>query len=168
MNRYFAVIMFLSIVPVCGNAAEGNHKTSFNRLFTTQNQRLVLDRLREHYNPGKKSGYRTGDYTDKTVEIDTIPDRQLRLKGIVKRSNGRQSVWLGNRRFDIGPNSSGNIKVTQDKSPGARLKVPGKSLHIRLKPGQTYLIDSNRVMENFSVPETVVTKSKGKFRIKAK
>ncbi len=127
---------------------------SVGSLFTTPRQRLILNRLRQRFNPYLKSTGKKTDYSEKKLSQDKYSRKILQLNGIVRRSNGKVYAWIGNKQVLVTGkhNKLILIKDRNSQTLGIQLNLPGQSHHINLKPGQTYMIDYKWIVENYAVP----------------
>jgi len=114
--RFFAVaLVIISIVPdACAEP--------LGRLFFTPGQRAMLDRQRQS---GVLENY-----------LDILEAGTLKLGGLVKRSDGKTTVWVNGVALHDIPSSSG-IKVRLAPRGQALLGV-GSEPAIRLRVGETF------------------------------
>lgn len=110
------------------------------RLFFTPAQRATLDTMREK-NIGKEA-------VSEKEPAPPLP-QNVTLDGVVRRSDGKNTVWLNSRA--VTAPKAGGIGVSTGKSDNrVRLNVPESGRSIDLKVGQTAEIVSGTIAENYS------------------
>lgn len=110
------------------------------RLFFTPAQRATLDTLREK-NIGKEA-------VSEKEPAPPLP-QNVTLDGVVRRSDGKNTVWLNSRA--VTAPKAGGIGVSTGKNDNrVRLRVPESGRSIDLKVGQTAEIVSGTIAENYS------------------
>ena len=110
------------------------------RLFFTPAQRATLDQMREK-NIGMEA---TGD----KEPVPPAP-RNVSLDGVVRRSDGNNTVWLNNRA--VSPPQAGGIGVATGKNDNrVKLTVPESGRSFELKVGQTAEIVSGIIAESYA------------------
>lgn len=106
------------------------------RLFFTPEERASLEFARQ------------GHRQDNQAAIDT---RQgVTLEGIVKRSDGKATVWINGRPQEVSP-SSGYIHGTGRS--GASVQLPQGGQRLDLQVGQTYDPSSGKILEGYQRPK---------------
>lgn len=107
------------------------------RLFTTPEERAMLDRLRAG-NPAPKP--RERERASRDTSTVAGPGRPVRIDGVVRRSRGPSTVWVDGEALPAGGTTAGGLRVRPaSKAPGAvYLKAPDGGRAVRLKPGQRY------------------------------
>jgi hypothetical protein len=137
MNTRYAVIILL----LCASAAA---HADLGRMFFTPAQRATLDDARK-----KNTQVEIGVVaTDKPV---AAPEpRTISVDGMVKRSDGNNTVWLNNRPV-TGKQSDG-VTVSPSKTDDrVRLSVPGAGRGVDLKVGQAVEIVSGTIADSFTL-----------------
>lgn len=127
-------------------------------LFTTPEQREYLDYLLQQFlakNQQTSFDVEASDIPDIPVDGATSPTgpTEYTLGGIMRRSDGRMTIWLNNQSF------------TEEELPDiARLVRDGNTLALRfttangsqlLRPGQTIEVNSGAVQERYQRPKPV-------------
>jgi len=122
----FYLVILLVLFPFTSIHAE----TSMGRLFFTQPQRDALDKARQQ--------------NLSTESANNATEDSITLNGVVKRSDGRHTVWINNKAFDEG------ISIKRDsKSGNFNLQLPYSEQHVRLKVGQRLDSASGKVDEAY-------------------
>lgn len=110
------------------------------RLFFTPAQRATLDTMREK-NIGKEA-------VSEKEPAPPLP-RNVTLDGVVRRSDGKNTVWLNSRA--VTAPKAGDLGVSTGKNDNrVRLRVPESGRSIDLKVGQTAEIVSGTIAENYA------------------
>jgi hypothetical protein len=110
----------LAIFVACttsAQATEADWQNGLGRLFVSPQRRALLDELR-HNNAR----------VDSTQQLDSV-----RLDGIVRRSSGKQTVWINGQGYtDHAPVThldDSSARVISGSKDGVELKV-GESMHL--------------------------------------
>jgi hypothetical protein len=110
--RNFIILLVFSIFSITETPAE-----ALGRLFFTQQQREQIEYEYAHTPPPENNKVST----------------ELKVNGIVQQNNGARTVWI-------------NGLAQNSRHPGdtaaENVAIPGKSQTIRLKVGQTIMIDT--------------------------
>ena len=115
--------LWVTLVSLCGTAqaAEADWQTGLGRLFVSPQRRALLDELRNN-----------NARIDSTQQLDSV-----RLDGIVRRSSGKQTIWINGQSYtDHAPVTrvdDRSARVISGNKNGVELKV-GESA--RLTPGK--------------------------------
>jgi hypothetical protein len=143
MNRLLACLVMLLVVP-CGARSE-----PLGRLFYTPAQRTQLDTARAQ---------RTASPLAETPAAETPPaPPALTFNGVVRRSDGKSTIWINNRAVGDGESLSGVAVVGRVRPDGAiRLNMLQSKAGVDLKVGQTLDVDSGSVAENYARPQPSV------------
>ena len=118
----------------------GTAAAELGRLFFTPAQRATLDTMREK-NIGKEA-------VSEKEPAPPLP-QNVTLDGVVRRSDGKNTVWL-NSRAVTAPKAGGIGVSTRKNDNRVRLNVPESGRSIDLKVGQTAEIVSGTIAENYS------------------
>ncbi len=150
MNREskFSLILFCALVaiaapgPVAAQAARAAEPAG--RLFFTPAQRASLDVARSQR-------ARAALATEKT-EQDAAPVAQtITYGGMVRRSDGKSTVWFNNQPVNDRESLGGAAIVGRVRADGSvTLQVPQTGRSVNLKPGQSVELLSGAVEEGFS------------------
>jgi hypothetical protein len=113
------------------------------RLFFTPSQRASLDVAR-------KQRTRAAVATERTEEdVQPVP-QTITYGGMVRRSDGRTTVWLNDRAIDDPKAASGPTIIRRVRPDGAvTLEVPQSSRRVDLKVGQSVEVLSGSVGEGY-------------------
>lgn len=131
-----AIVLMLGAGITAGTAAGAE----LGRLFYTPAQRAALDKMREK-NVGKEAA------SEKQPAPPT--PQNVSLDGIVRRSDGKNTVWLNNRA--VSERQAGSIEVSTGKNDNrVKLTVPESGRSIDLKVGQTAEIISGTIAESYA------------------
>ena len=136
----FASIL-LGIPPVTDSLAQ--HR--MGRLFSTPEQRVELDRLRN--DPG--AGEEAAPVVDATVPAPPpepergLPAFAVTVDGVVLRSDGHRVVWVNGVEAEVGGTTSSGVGIEGEPAPNGRLRIrlPAGGKRVVLRSGQT--IDVN-------------------------
>ena len=102
---------------------------TLGRLFSTPQERALLDELREDNKARAPLG----------SEVHTGQARatsRLTVNGLVTRERGPDFVWINGERVSRNETTSGGIRVQRDTGARVRLILPGDLRAIHLKAGQ--------------------------------
>ena len=149
MNTVFCRF-FLTFVALVPAAACANEPASFGRLFSSPAQRQALDQLREK-NATDGSSTQTAGSDEPSLKRKETNARTLKIQGVISRGNGSSVMWVDDRRWDsLNQTHSGFSLITAPDTPvQIMFQKPGQGELIRLKPGQTLLLDSGIITELF-------------------
>lgn len=129
-----AIVLMLGIGTAAG--AESG------RLFFTPAQRDSLDKLRDLSARGAVVARSTDDN-------EPAQQQHVRVDGVLRRSDGRSTVWLNNRAVSSG--RAGGIDIAVGKNDNrVKLTIPESSRSIELKVGQTVEIVSGAIEEGYA------------------
>jgi hypothetical protein len=125
-----AIVLMLGAGTVAG--------AELGRLFFTPAQRATLDKMR-----GQNSGMEAAGDKEPAPSVP----QNVSLDGVVRRSDGKNTVWLNNRA--VSGRQAGGIKVTTGKNDNrVKLTVPESGRSFDLKVGQTAEIVSGTIAES--------------------
>lgn len=126
------------------------------RLFSTADERSQLDEQRKKQKITHKEVLleKNGQRTEEATFLESYF-----LNGIVKRSNGRVSIWVnGVLVEDQASNGSFRVHRRQGAKNRVTLDVDGKKRRVRLKPGQAWDPVTGKVVDGLrSVTQPKVT-----------
>jgi len=128
----------------------------YGRLFFTPAQRAALDNLRE-------LSLRRPAAATESKEPEQPQQQHMRVDGVLRRSDGKSTVWLNNRAISSDQKSSLNISLGKNDNR-VKITVPQSSQSIELKVGQTVEIMSGAIEEGYArrTPPKPVAKEKVK------
>ena len=141
-----------------GWARAADSDDEFGRFFTTPKQRERLDELRKSVSDvviNVKDEELNTDVDVKTVEQQ---HNEIRLKGVVSRSDGKNTAWVNDSNTYEGDVASGVIKIDEHQigPNGLRLELPGDKKTVNLKVGEAY--DSTAGKTDDILPDADVSK----------
>src|SRR5262245_4719478 len=125
-------------VMLCASAAAS---ADLGRLFFTPAQRATLDSAR-------KQKVRIEVSSDKEPAAEPVP-QNVSVNGIVRRSDGKSTVWLNNRAITEKNAEGLNVSINRNDSR-VKLSVPERGRSVDLKVGQTVDIVSGTIEEGYS------------------
>ena len=126
------------VLMLASGAAAG---ADLGRLFFTPEQRATLDIMREK-NVGKEQT---------AVDQEPAPPlpQNVTLDGVVRRSDGKNTVWLNSRA--VSEKQTAGINISTGKTDNrVKLTVPESGRTIDLKVGQTAEIVSGTIAESYA------------------
>lgn len=133
----------LAMLLAGGSAAAQNARPDdLGRLFLTPERRAALDRQR----------------TQNIQEVHTIEGATLRLDGVVRRSNGKTTVWI-NRQALQSNDPANEIRVTVPPGDPTRAVVtPGNEGPASLRVGQAINRTTGETADPVGAGQVVVRK----------
>jgi hypothetical protein len=139
MMRLLALAGLLAAIPAPAPAAE-----PLGRLFFTPSQRASLDVARSQRT-------RATVATDKTEETAAPVPEVISYGGMVRRSDGKTTVWINNRAVNEKEPVGGTPMVSQVRPDGAvSLQVPQSGRSVDLKVGQSVELLSGSIEESYA------------------
>lgn len=138
MRLSLCIIVLCLCLPASAVLAED----VFGRLFTTQEQRSVLDQLREQE--------KAGEYAP-TVNLDEDKSEtpsDYYFNGYIKQNGQTKKIWVEKK---------GKILKSVDFTPKGKSKIDFSFSEgdVTLKPGQVFSPSENKVNEKYKHQETV-------------
>jgi hypothetical protein len=139
------VLVCLMVAVVSGPAAAAD--PPIGRLFFTPAQRASLDIARSQRT-------RATVATERTEQVVEQPVPQtLTYGGMVRRSDGRTTVWINDRPVDDQEAAGGSTVIRRVGPDGAvTLEVPQSKRRVDLKVGQSVEVLSGSIGETYSRP----------------
>ncbi|HEX7028773.1 MAG TPA: hypothetical protein VF268_16140 [Gammaproteobacteria bacterium] len=119
-------------------------EVDFDRFFTDRKTRMQLNQAREQHSFISPRANAAVDNIEELV----LPD--VKFNGMIIRDDGSTEVWINstgsNQEENLGDRVERNSRRTQDG--GLRITLPsGKT--VKLKPGQVYSMETERVREAY-------------------
>ena len=143
----------LALAPAFDCAAESR----IGRLFSTVEQRIELDRLRDRpaVEPVAEPVLMKVE-TEPPIARDPerdAPALPVTVNGVVLRSDGHHLAWVDGVEAEAGADAPGGVGVEVDRAPGGhiRLRWPERGVHVDLKPGQTIDVVRGSVFEAYEL-----------------
>lgn len=156
MKRHISMtLVALVLLNGFAQAATNNHlhwQPNNSRLFTSPTEREKLDGMRQTASAVALQAQEA----QKEPEVESTATRlpaQITMQGYVKRSDGKKStVWINHQALQENSATAdmqiGNLHNKTQRDPNAlSLKLPSNGQKFKLKAGQIYLPDENRVVE---------------------
>lgn len=137
LNRIIVVAVVCSSLPLHADPYP------FGRVFTTQEERKLLDDWRRNGNVPEENV--EAATTEKTVQKPSLT--KIELSGYMLREDGSAIVWI-NGKSEL---SATRDSVKTSKPNSGTLSVYHEGRRVRLKPGQAWMIDENQVKESYEV-----------------
>lgn len=140
MRHSIYVIILSVVLPHSVTWAQSD---AFGRLFTTPEQRIILNKLRDQHKAGE---YAPVSNTEKTEETETPSDYYF--NGYIKQNGRTKKVWVEKK---------GKILKSVDFKPKDRSKVDFSFSEgdVTLKPGQVFSPSANKVNEKYKHTEGI-------------
>lgn len=136
MKRFVAIVL---VGQLCTTASASE---SLGRLFFTPDQRSQLDALR------KQRAHRPALET--AVEAAPAPPEIVRYSGLVRRSDGRTTVWINDRPVHERNKDPDAPTARIDDDGAARIAITRQRDSIRLKVGQSADLTTGEISESYA------------------
>ena len=140
LTTLFAAGLFVNTLPSYTLADE------IERLFSTPDERMHIDTLRQ------KNVFDVTVIKEKEDRplLDLIPKAPVTFNGIVKRDDGRVSYWINGRETQQKDNNA--IKILRGPNRQHQIVLKSQILQTkkRIKPGQTWELIGNKVVEGYA------------------
>ena len=134
-------------------------ESRIGRLFSTVEQRIELDRVRdrpvvERVAEPAASGIEPAPEPRPTLDPASERDASappVTVNGVVLRSDGHHLAWVDGVEVGAGAEASGRAGVEVDHASGGRIRLrwPERGLQVDLKPGQTIDVARGSVFEAY-------------------
>ena len=133
-------------------AADSHVQSRIGRLFSSPEQRVELDRLRNESGDGKDAE----TVVERTAgEIRSEPELgpsafPVTFDGIVIRSDGHRVAWIDGMEAVVGETTPTGVRIDADHTPGGRVRIRlshGRTSTV-LEPGQ-FVNDGGRAREAY-------------------
>ncbi len=136
MNRSIISLIALCCLVSTSSLAAYYEESSLGKLFNTPAQRQKIDAFRK----GKSMG----------VAREQISPTDIKVQGIVKRSDGASTVWVnGKNTLDSSHVGGVNVRLNSVSDSSDKVTVGIKNKTVRLKPGQVWSEDSGRITDGY-------------------
>ena len=133
------------------------HAQRIDRLFSTPEQRAVLDGMRDDPASGRKpapAAAAAGPGPAADADPEPMPDPAapaVTINGIVLRGGVQRVSWINGVAVDAGAAAPGGIRIDAGRVPDGRFRVrlPDGRSTIDLKPGQKAGVVKGRVLDAY-------------------
>jgi hypothetical protein len=155
MNKLPDLTIFLLPVFLIGLTfapLQAAAEDDFGRLFSSQAERKKLDILRQNQKLIIASPQQN---TRLEPVVDALPE-PITLQGYVKRSDGSTTLWINNKAVQEN-STQDDVEIGQlskqknsakNGSDSLNVRIPVTGKNVRLKPGQVYEPETNRIVES--------------------
>ena len=118
---------------------------AFQRLFTTPNERLLLDKKRQRIlHPTHVKKKRKKPYKE-------LP-QNLSINGFILREDGRNTVWINGKATKHKSRTEHGVRIRTDKRrEKVRISLPDSGKRITLKAGQSFNTQDGKVQESYMI-----------------
>jgi len=131
-----------AVVLACQMSLAAAADQTLGRLFFTPEQRAQLDSARRN---------RAQRPVIEAAADEAPPAARVTYSGMVKRSDGRSTIWINNRPVhERAPGEAGAPRARVDEEGAASITLPQQQRSIRLKVGQTAELASGHVAESYA------------------
>lgn len=142
----FALIFF----PTAALAVDPQQPVALGKLFFTPTERALLEIIRQNSKAPDRviaADETDGDETEETIEAEVTPSQPVIVKGYIRRSDGKNTIWVNNRAMSEKATSKdfavGNLQKNTGLVP---VTVNGQEKKtVMLKPGQIYDPNSGQI-----------------------
>lgn len=132
------LVALLALLAIANAAAAAE----LARMFFTPAQRATLDNARK-----QNIRIEVGNDSEQQPNAAPVP-QNVSVNGVIRRSDGKNTIWLNNRIVD--EQHAGGMNASVGKAGnGVRLNVPDSGRNMDLKVGQTVEIVSGTIEENY-------------------
>jgi hypothetical protein len=136
--KFSFALFAIAALPTPATAQE-----AVGRLFFTPAQRASLDGARSQR-------ARTTLGTDNQEEQAVPAAQTLRYGGMVRRSDGKSTVWINNRPVNDNEPARSAVVGRVHPDGSVSLQVPQSGRNVELKPGQSIELLSGAIEESYS------------------
>lgn len=138
-NKAFALLILL---PTFSGAEE----YPFDRLFTSNDERAMLDRWRDQPNVNLQS---VNTETTSPLENTRTVAPDIVLSGYIIREDGKSVVWV-NGKSELSPDhEQDRIRTSTPKADSESVYVSRDDVFARMKPGQVWSVNDKKVKEAY-------------------
>lgn len=136
---------------------------TIGRFFSTVEQRIELDEVRDEYEYGKppKPPERKKDSDAEVASRPAVPD--MTVNGVVLRSSGHNATWVNGQAILGGQTTADGIRVVPRRARGAgsvRLVLPSGTLTQPIKPGQKVDVAEGLILDTYQLNDRERAKNK--------
>lgn len=143
-----AASILLGIAPAVGGQTLG-------RFFSTVDERLRLDEIRDQYQLGTLTTPVVKAAKRRPADTPEPSTAQFEISGVVLRSSGHNSSWLNGTRIPGGQRTGDGVRIepTRGGSVSVRLVLPSGVDTAPIRPGQRIDVATGHVLESFQRAE---------------
>ena len=155
LNRLALYVLFLAVVVTHAVAEETYPSLPFKRLFTTVEERDVLNKNRFNFlgdttiNIDENNKNSLAEVVEKEREEDA--NRKIIFSGLVVRPDGKNVVWIDGRSQYSGDPKPEDVKAVPLRRDPLKVSIRANRRIKTLKPGQVWTMSDNSVQESFEV-----------------
>ena len=133
------LLALLFLFPILFPAADAYAQPRIGRLFSSPEQRIELDRLRDDPGLGTEAEPAAGGAgpESRPAPASDPPAFPVTVNGVVLRSDGRRVAWVNGTETATGTTTSAGIRIDAAPGRGLRIRWPGGRTSATLVPGQT-------------------------------
>jgi len=154
MNNFYAmmahlilgVLMLVNTFTVLPVQADELTTPVFGRLFTTDKERQRIDRHRS------RTFTQSGQINDMDQTEKPIVPPTVTMQGFVKRSDGKNVVWVNNENTLNNRLKQKGIRVNTRNIQGNEVDLSVAGKRVKLKPGQTLQENRDGIIEFYRHP----------------
>lgn len=145
-----STITILVVLGTAGSWPTTADAEQLGRLFSTVEQRIDLDEIRDDPDFGKEEA-------PTVTAVEQAPKgpsvTAVTVNGVVLRSGGRDVSWINGSRIDAGDATPDGVRVEADRSQGGsvKIRIPDGPETIALKPGQKIDVARGQVYEAYEL-----------------
>ncbi len=151
LSGFFVLLMPIFLIALTGTQLLAAAEDDFGRLFSNPAERKRLDILRKNQKLIDVTPQKSTSFVPVTDELPA----PITLQGYVKRSDGSTTLWVNNKTVqensiqddvEIGRLSKQNNSANHS-TDSLNVRIPATGKHVRLKAGQIYDPETNRIVE---------------------
>lgn len=151
-RRQPTLMMAIAVVWVAPMWLQG---AELGRLFTTPQERAMLDRLRQEGPKPIAPEVVAPRVTPEPIS-EMNPHQPITVNGLIRRSDGTNTIWVNGVNSLEGEYDSQGFQVDARRIRNGRVTVTvsGQPVpQVEMKPGQTFDPESGRVVDRYQVPK---------------
>jgi hypothetical protein len=141
----------IALLLGCLIAAPASAAESLGRLFFSPQERVLLDKARKHKSEPPQQSAAAQPPVAAEPPPPPPPPENLSVNGLIKRSDGRSTIWINGKPVSNRTELSGGRIITGVGSGGrVAVRIPDSKQHVELKVGQHLDGSSGAIRENLS------------------
>jgi hypothetical protein len=155
MTRRTATTTRLAAAVLLAVAIGSHHSDAqaFGRLFTTPDQRLMLEEQRAARADGIDPARMAPRQAPEPVVVPPREVPSITVNGVVLRSGGSGTAWVNGENTQTGDLASMYIGAKTLRDGRVRIETPADFPDVELKPGQTYQPTAGQVVDAYDAPQ---------------